>query len=213
MKMAVLGSCRPLRASPRRPRASRPPAPVAHRSPAPKSGRPHAATVSRRRSASICPSAERCPGKRGTRTRVMPSSSATCMTCIGPAPPKPSRVKSRGSKPRCTDTSRTAPAILATAIPSAAPASATKSSFALPAPCAREAACACSAPCAGNAASALCAPCARSAARILSSPRARNAACAFSASSTSPPESGRPAGRRPSSRFASDTVGSVPPPP
>ena len=51
-------------------------------------------------------------------TRVMPSSSATGIACIGPAPPKPRRVKSRGSKPRCTETSRTAPAILATAIPS-----------------------------------------------------------------------------------------------
>ena len=47
---------------------------------------------------------------------MIPSSSATDMACIGPAPPKPSRVKSRGSKPRCTETSRTAPAILATAI-------------------------------------------------------------------------------------------------
>ena len=43
----------------------------------------------------------------------MPNSSARRLTCIGPAPPKPTRAKSRGSMPRCTVTTRMAAAIAA----------------------------------------------------------------------------------------------------
>jgi hypothetical protein len=62
------------------------------------------------------PSAHSTPGAGGTSTRSMPSSSASAQPCSGPAPPNGTRVKSRGSCPRSTDTTRIAPTMLESAI-------------------------------------------------------------------------------------------------
>ena len=43
------------------------------------------------------PHAEKLPGNFGTSTRSMPSSSATVVACMGPAPPKAISTHSRGS--------------------------------------------------------------------------------------------------------------------
>ena len=72
-------------------------------------------TRSTRLSETSIPTAERTPEAGGTSTRFMPSSSATAAPCIGPAPPKAIRVSSRGSMPRSTVITRTAPAISALA--------------------------------------------------------------------------------------------------
>ena len=56
------------------------------------------------------------PGWRGTSTRGIPISCARASACIGPAPPKAIRVKSRGSCPRWIEISRIADVIRATAI-------------------------------------------------------------------------------------------------
>ena len=63
------------------------------------------------------------PGDGGTITGKEPMSSATALACSGPAPPKATSAKSRGSWPRWTETSRSAPAMFSLAIarmPSAA---------------------------------------------------------------------------------------------
>ena len=64
------------------------------------------------RSAAKSPCAQRTPGLGGTRMRDMPSSSARAQPWSGPAPPKGTSVKSRGSCPRSTETTRIAPTML-----------------------------------------------------------------------------------------------------
>ena len=64
--------------------------------------------VSRRRSEAQRPRAERTPLARGQRIVSIPSSAAIAAACIGPAPPKGSRAKPRGSTPRSTVTTRSA---------------------------------------------------------------------------------------------------------
>ena len=111
----------PRSASRRRPRARRPagprrPARRSARRPRRRSARrsapaPSSITVrvvSRRRSEAQRPSAERTPPARGQRMRSMPSSAAIAAACIGPAPPKGSSAKRRGSRPRSTVTTRRA---------------------------------------------------------------------------------------------------------
>src|SRR5579884_1655239 len=69
------------------------------------------------------PSAEKWAGRRGTTTVGRWSSRAISQACSGPAPPKATKAKSRGSKPRSTEMPRMASDILATAMrtmPSAA---------------------------------------------------------------------------------------------
>ena len=68
-------------------------------------------TKSWRRSATRQPSALVRPGRAGTSTSGMPSSRASATACSGPAPPKANSVKSRGSRPRASDTMRMAPAM------------------------------------------------------------------------------------------------------
>ena len=48
-------------------------------------------------SALIAPSAQSVPGERGTNTVAMPTSRASSAPSTGPAPPKATRAKSRGS--------------------------------------------------------------------------------------------------------------------
>ena len=60
--------------------------------------------------------AEATPAPKGTATERIPNSAARAATWTGPAPPNATRVKWRGSMPRCTVTSRIAPAIVALAI-------------------------------------------------------------------------------------------------
>ena len=64
--------------------------------------------VSRRRSEAQRPRAESTPPARGQRIRSIPSSAAIAAACIGPAPPKGSSAKPRGSMPRSTVTTRSA---------------------------------------------------------------------------------------------------------
>ena len=64
------------------------------------------------RSAARSPSAQSTPGAGGISTRGMPNSSARAQPCSGPAPPNGTRVKSRGSWPRSTETMRSAPIML-----------------------------------------------------------------------------------------------------
>ena len=61
-------------------------------------------TLSTRMSASSRPSAEKTPGYCGTITFGMPSERATAAACSGPAPPKASSEKRRGSWPRSSET-------------------------------------------------------------------------------------------------------------
>ena len=63
------------------------------------------------------------PGEGGTITGNEPISSATALACSGPAPPKATSANSRGSWPRCTQITRSAPAMFSLTIrrmPSAA---------------------------------------------------------------------------------------------
>ena len=82
-----------------------------------------------RSSAASMPSAEKCEGNCGTMTVGMCSSRAIAITCSAPAPPEATRAKSRGSKPFCTETSRTASDIFEIAISTIACAAATVSIF------------------------------------------------------------------------------------
>ena len=61
------------------------------------------------------PMAEATPAARGMTTWPMPKVSASSTAWRGPAPPKATRVKSRGSIPRCTVTTLMAAAMLALA--------------------------------------------------------------------------------------------------
>ncbi len=61
------------------------------------------------------PTAVNTPGETGTSTRRMSSARATSPACTGPLPPKATRVKSRGSRPRSMVTDRIARAMLALA--------------------------------------------------------------------------------------------------
>ena len=62
------------------------------------------------------PHAEKLPGSFGTSTLSMPSSSATVVACMGPAPPNAISTHRRGSWPRDIEISRIEATILATAI-------------------------------------------------------------------------------------------------
>ena len=78
--------------------------------------------TSRRRWDTTSPSAASTPEARGQMSLVIPSSSAMAAACSGPAPPKASSACVRGSIPRCTVTTLSAPTISALAtrmIPSA----------------------------------------------------------------------------------------------
>jgi hypothetical protein len=55
------------------------------------------------------------PGIAGTSTRGISSASASAQACSGPAPPNATSVNSRGSKPRCTETTRSARSMFAVA--------------------------------------------------------------------------------------------------
>ncbi|MNC89030.1 hypothetical protein D3C83_49180 [compost metagenome] len=69
------------------------------------------------------PKAQKLPGRSGTTTREISSSSAMKAACIGPAPPKAISANSRGSWPRATEISLMALTMRATAMrrmPSAA---------------------------------------------------------------------------------------------
>ena len=87
--------------------------PSAGSSPASSSGTTYERTASRRSSAATRPSAESTPAAAGTRTVVIPSSSASAHACSGPAPPKATSAKSRGSSPCSTETTRSARTISA----------------------------------------------------------------------------------------------------
>ncbi len=79
------------------------------------------------------PKAEVTPGKRGTTTRGMWRSRASSTACSGPAPPKATSAKSRGSYPRATEITRVALIMCALAsrmIPSAASSSDMPKTFA-----------------------------------------------------------------------------------
>jgi hypothetical protein len=52
----------------------------------------------------------------GIRIFGMLNCRASALACIGPAPPKATITKSRGSNPRCTEITRIAPTMLAFAI-------------------------------------------------------------------------------------------------
>ena len=62
-------------------------------------------------SVSSSPQVESTPGRGGITTVGMSSSSASRQACSGPAPPKATSAKRRGSCPRPTDTVRMARAI------------------------------------------------------------------------------------------------------
>ena len=103
----------PARAPPRpRARARRTEAPSAVRSSGPTCVR----TASARKSPSSIPSAEKWPGAGGITVRATPSSRASSAACSGPAPPNATNVKSRGSCPRRSVTSRSACDICATTV-------------------------------------------------------------------------------------------------
>ena len=74
----------------------------------PRAGRRRERTVSRRSSPAARPSARRTPAAAGTSTVRMSSSSASAHACSGPAPPKATSAKSRGSRPCSTETTRSA---------------------------------------------------------------------------------------------------------
>ena len=80
-------------------------------------------------SATTQPNALVIPGRAGTITSGMPSSRANAVACIGPAPPKANKEKSRGSSPSDTDTIRVAPAIRVIATCSTAAAAVSASIF------------------------------------------------------------------------------------
>ena len=76
-----------------------------------------------RKPATRSPSAHNRPGEGGTMTGKEPISSATALACSGPAPPKATSANSRGSWPRWTLMTRSAPAMFSLTIrrmPSAA---------------------------------------------------------------------------------------------
>ena len=76
-----------------------------------------------RKPATRSPSAHSRPGDGGTMTGKEPISSATALACSGPAPPKATSANSRGSWPRWTLITRSAPAMFSLTIrrmPSAA---------------------------------------------------------------------------------------------
>ena len=63
------------------------------------------------------------PGDGGTITGQAPVSTPSALACSGPAPPKATSAKSRGSKPCCTETSRSPPSMFSltmSTIPAAA---------------------------------------------------------------------------------------------
>ena len=120
--------------------AARPRPPPEARLP-PSSGRTCVVTRSRRSSLAARPSAESTPACSGTSTRETPSSSASAQACSGPAPPKATSAKPRGSWPRSTETTRSALSISAFttsitaggSIPSSARSAASRSSSIPPA--------------------------------------------------------------------------------
>ncbi len=57
------------------------------------------------------PSAHSTPGDGGTITGQAPVSRPSALACNGPAPPNATSAKSRGSKPCCTETSRSPPSM------------------------------------------------------------------------------------------------------
>ena len=67
--------------------------------------------LSRRMSHSSMPSAQNTLAARGTMTTVEPTSSAILQACIEQAPPALTRANSRGSWPRCTETTFVASAM------------------------------------------------------------------------------------------------------
>ena len=66
-------------------------------------------------SACSAPSAERVPGAGGTRTHAIFISSASRQATTGPAPPKATSMKSRGSMPRRSSTPENSVYIVASA--------------------------------------------------------------------------------------------------
>ena len=72
----------------------------------PASGRGNAVATSCSIGAASRPAADSTPGWRGISTLPMPSSAASAVAWIGPAPPSATSVKRRGSRPRRIDTSR-----------------------------------------------------------------------------------------------------------
>ena len=111
------------RAAPARRRARRAPAPRArvHAASSRARRRPAVAAAARRcptvrtnvarMSVSSSPHVESTPGRGGITTVGMSSSSASRHACSGPAPPKATSAKRRGSWPRPTDTVRMARAM------------------------------------------------------------------------------------------------------
>ena len=99
-------------------RASRRPAATARRrSRAPRRCRPcpscgRVRLNSALRSAASKPVGAEHAGRRRHQHARMPSSSASAQPCSGPAPPNGTSVKSRGSWPRSTETTRSAPTML-----------------------------------------------------------------------------------------------------
>ena len=89
----------------------------------PASGRGKAMATSCSIGAASRPAADSTPGWRGISTLPMPSSAASAVAWIGPAPPNATSVKCRGSRPRRIDTRRMPSTICALTtrwIPSAA---------------------------------------------------------------------------------------------
>ena len=72
----------------------------------PASGRGNAVVTSCSIGAASSPAADSTPGCRGISTFPMPSSVASAIAWIGPAPPSATSVKCRGSRPRRIDTRR-----------------------------------------------------------------------------------------------------------
>ena len=72
----------------------------------PASGRGNAIATSCSVGAASRPAADSTPGWRGISTLPMPSSAASAVAWIGPAPPSATSVKRRGSRPRRIETSR-----------------------------------------------------------------------------------------------------------
>ena len=66
---------------------------------------------SSRRLVVASPSAQSTPGDGGTMTGQAPVSLPSALACSGPAPPKATSAKSRGSKPCCTETRRRPPSM------------------------------------------------------------------------------------------------------
>ena len=66
-------------------------------------------------SALAIPCADSTPARAGTSTAAIPSRSASLQANCPPAPPNAHKAASRRSCPRCTDTSRIAPAMHSTA--------------------------------------------------------------------------------------------------